>query len=176
MGILKSIYKNFSKYWNSTEIPEIPEIPELPELSELSKDSTSLAPYPLEYSECKPFMPLHDGDRVYCTKVYDGDTVTVCWIDSHGEKVRIGCRIDGIDTPEIRGSSAEEKELALRAKDRLSKEVLNKYVVIRNQGIEKYGRVLADLETDTRVSIKEYMLEDPELCKPYTGGTKQKWD
>jgi len=140
------------------------------------KDSNLMAPYPMDYSECEPFMPLRDGDKVFCTKVYDGDTVTLCWIDNHKNKVRIGCRIDGIDTPEIRGSSPEEKELALRAKERLSNEVLNEFVTIRNQGIEKYGRVLADLETDKHVSIKEFMLEDTELCKPYNGGKKETWD
>ena len=167
MDILKYVYNLLNSKKNSTEVSHDPEN---------SKDSRTLAPYALNYSECQPFMPLHDGDKVYCSKVYDGDTVTVCWVDSHGNKVRIGCRIDGIDTPELRGSSAVEKELALRAKERLSKQVLNKHVVIRNQGLEKYGRVLADLETETCVSIKQYMLEDPELCKEYSGGTKQKWD
>lgn len=131
---------------------------------------------PLEYSECQKFVPLHDGDMVYCTRAYDGDTVTICWLDSRGEKVRIGCRIKGIDTPEIRGSSKEEKVLAYKAKERISKAVVNKFVTIRNEGTEKYGRVLADLETDEHKSIAEYMMEDPEICKPYVGGTKQKWD
>ena len=134
-----------------------------------------LEPLDFEYSECEPFMPLRDGDKVYCCKVYDGDTVTICWLDNRGVKVRISCRINGIDTPEIRGSSPAEKSLALKAKEKMSKAVLNKYVTIRNEGFEKYGRVLADLQTDEHVSIKNYMLEDPELCKPYEGGTKQIW-
>ena len=46
--------------------------------------------YPMDYSECEPFMPLHDGDRAYCCKIYDGDTVTLCWLDNRGNKVRIG--------------------------------------------------------------------------------------
>lgn len=141
-----------------------------------NKQKNDLAPYEMVYSECKAFIPLRDGDKVFCTKVYDGDTVTLCWLDKNGEKVRIGCRINGIDTPELRGSSEEEKVLALKAKERLSKEVLNKFVIIRNEGLEKYGRVLADLETDDHKSIMEYMLEDSEICKPYTGGTKETWD
>ena len=82
---------------------------------------------------------------VFCTRAYDGDTVTICF-------------------------------LAYRAKERLSKVVVNQFVTIRNEGTEKYGRVLADLETDEHKSIAEYMMEDPEICKPYSGGTKQKWD
>ncbi|CAN0025304.1 unnamed protein product [Laminaria digitata] len=46
----------------------------------------------MEYSECQPFIPLRDGDKVFCTKVYDdGDTVTLCWLDT-GKEVSIGCR------------------------------------------------------------------------------------
>lgn len=152
-------------------------------LNLLTRENTSenspgkqLAPYAMTYDECKKFVPLRDGDKVFCTKVYDGDTVTLCWLDNHGEKVRIGCRIYGIDTPELRGSSDDEKMLALRAKERLSKEVLNKFVTVRNEGVEKYGRVLADLSTDDHESIMEYMLEDSEICKPYSGGKKQKWE
>ena len=128
-----------------------------------------------EYDECKPFVPLNDGDIVYCTKVYDGDSVTICWLDKNGDKVRIGCRIKDIDTPELRSSTEKEKMLAYRAKERLSSAVLNKFVTIRNEGKEKYGRVLADLETAEHKSISRYMLEDAEICKPYNGGKKEVW-
>lgn len=132
----------------------------------------------LEYSDCVPYMPLQDGAVVYVCKCYDGDTLTISWFDeSISSGVRIGCRINGIDTPEIRGSSDYEKDLAYKAKDRLLQKVMGKFVTIRNPSLEKYGRVLADLEVDDDCpSIKYYMLEASDICKPYNGGTKEKWE
>lgn len=139
-----------------------------------------LADESMEYADCEPYMPLKDGDVVYVCKVYDGDTVTIAWFDPSikegNNRVRIGCRINGIDTPEIRGSSDYEKTLALKAKDRMYKKVMGRFVTIREPALEKYGRVLADLEVGDCDSVKDYMLEASDICKPYNGGTKQEWD
>jgi len=131
----------------------------------------------LEYSECNAFIPLPEGSVVYVCKVYDGDSLTISFTHPiTDEPVRIGCRINGIDTPEIRGSSTKEKELAYLAKERLSRVTSGKFVTIINPGIEKYGRVLCDLKTNEIESIKDHMLSDPNICKPYSGGTKESWD
>ena len=129
----------------------------------------------LEYDKCKQFMPLQHGEIAYCSSVYDGDTIRLCWTDNNNN-VRSLCRINGIDTPEIRGSSSFEKELGLKAKERLDKVVTGKWVKIINPGVEKYGRILSDIQTDDISSIKDYMLADPSLAKPYFGGKKQSWD
>lgn len=129
----------------------------------------------LTYKNCEPFLPLKDGNQAMVIKVFDGDSVTLGWTDIDDKNVRLPCRISGIDTPEMRGSSAREKELALRAKDRLQTKVLGKLVTIRSPSTEKYGRVLANLETDDCVSVASYMLEDKEICRPYQGGKKGSW-
>jgi len=50
--------------------------------------------------------------------VYDGDSCTVNVDIGFGwRKTKLKCRLYGIDTPEIRGSSAEEKELAYAVKN-----------------------------------------------------------
>ena len=51
--------------------------------------------------------------------VYDGDTLTVDASPWPGFTVRTSVRIDGIDTPEIRGKCDAEKALAVQARDRL---------------------------------------------------------
>ena len=56
-----------------------------------------------------------------------------------------------------------EKALAERAKERLTDAVLGKFVTIRNPGVEKYGRVLSDLQTSEHESITNYMLADPDI-------------
>lgn len=135
-----------------------------------------LAEEELTYEECEQYLPLREGDVVFVLKAYDGDTCTLGWVDHAGNKVRSSCRINGIDTPELRGSSAHEKQLGLLAKKRLEDVTVGEFVTIREPGKEKYGRVLCDLQTDTIESVREYMLADPSICKPYEGGTKQSWD
>lgn len=129
----------------------------------------------LTYEECEQFLPLRDGDVVYCPSVYDGDSARLTWNDSSGNKVRSLLRLKGVDTPELRTSSEKEKALALRATERLESVVVGKFVTIRGPETEKYGRVLADLETDSVKSAMYYMLEDSEICVPYDGGKKKSW-
>lgn len=135
-----------------------------------------LAREELTYEECEQFLPLRDGDVVFCPSCYDGDSFRLTWIDGSGNKSRIIGRLSGVDTPEMRGSSDKEKALALRAKQRLSDAVTGKFVTIRNPDVEKYGRSLSDLEVGDIKSISDYMLVDPEICRPYEGGKKVSWD
>ena len=130
----------------------------------------------LAYENCEPFLPLRDGDVVFCPSCYDGDSFRLTWIDSSGYKSRIMGRLSGVDTPEIRGSSDKEEALALRAKQRLSDAIAGEFVTIRKPGEEKYGRALCDLQTDTLASVSEYMLADPDICCPYGGGKKVDWN
>ncbi|AAK14582.1 unnamed protein product [Ectocarpus sp. 4 AP-2014] len=135
-----------------------------------------LAEEELTYEECEPFLPLRDGDVVFCPSCYDGDSFRLTWTDRSGYKSRIMGRLLGVDTPEIRGSSDKEKALALRAKQRLSDVISGEFVTIRKPGNEKYGRALCDLQTDTLASVSEYMIADPDICRPYDGGKKVSWD
>jgi len=130
----------------------------------------------LAYEECQTFMPLRDGDVAFCPSVYDGDSFRLCWTDHTGRKYKIMGRLAGVDTPELRGSSEKEKALALVAKKRLEDAIAGQFVTIRNPGVEKYGRSMSDLQVKQISSVADHMLAAPELCKRYTGGTKQKWD
>jgi len=123
----------------------------------------------LEYSNCKTFLPLKEGSRAIVVKVYDGDTITLAFFH-HGEPARISCRINGIDTPELRRSSDYEKALAYEAKDLLSNALLGKIVTIINPGKEKYGRVLADVYLDN-LHLNQWLLDERYAVK-YDGGTK----
>lgn len=145
------------------------------ELQEYPPRGVIRATRPIDYDDCIPFLPLSHGDVVYVCKVYDGDTVTLAWLNTIGVKVRISCRISGIDTPEIRGSSEHEQSLAYAAKKRLEDAVDGQFVSILKPAQEKYGRVLCDLATDKYVSVAEYMLQDPSICRPYDGGKKVIW-
>ena len=129
----------------------------------------------LTYEECERYLPLRDGDVVFCPSVHDGDSFRICFIDHHGNKVKLMGRLSGVDTAELRGSSEKEKSLALRAKKRLEDAVADEFITIRNPGVEKFGRPLCDVEVGEIKSVTDYMLADPEICVPYSGGKKQSW-
>ena len=81
---------------------------------------------------------------VRIVEVYDGDTVTfICHYKGNYEKYKL--RLYGIDTPEIKTRSINEKELGLKARDVLSEKILNKLVFVEFLKEEKYGRKLGTI-------------------------------
>lgn len=113
--------------------------------------------------------PIHRGIVV---KVYDGDTITVA--STLGSVLyRFRIRLRGIDTPEIKGSSEEEKAMALVARDALSAQIMGHQVYLRNLGNEKYGRILADVYLNN-VHMNQWMMQQGH-ARAYDGGTKLGW-
>ena len=107
----------------------------------------------------------------YC---YDGDTCNAKMLGVPDSLKKIKIRINGIDTPEIKGECEEEKKLALEAKQFIN-ELIEKSTIVylKNMKWGKYGgRVVADLYIDKR-DYKEY-LKDKEFYVEYHGGKKTK--
>ena len=125
----------------------------------------------IEWKDTKPFVvPLNGGHVI---KVYDGDTITVANklpIYHCNDMFRFSVRLNGIDTPEIKGKNDDEKEAAKVAKNALSEKILHKYVVLKNVSTEKYGRILADVYLGD-LHINKWML-DNRYAVSYDGGTK----
>ena len=125
----------------------------------------------IEWKDTKPFVvPLNGGHVI---KVYDGDTITVANklpIYHCNDMFRFSVRLNGIDTPEIKGKNEDEKEAAKVAKNALSEKILNKYVTLKNVANEKYGRVLADVYLGD-LNLNNWMLEN-RFAVSYDGGTK----
>ena len=84
-------------------------------------------------------------------------------------------RVLGIDTPEIRGKCAEEKELALKARIFANKVFRSAdKIEFKNLQWGKYGgRLLSDVYLDDKLYYK--MIIDEGLAKPYDGKTKKSW-
>lgn len=121
----------------------------------------------------KPFVPpLHEGIVV---KVYDGDTITIVSQLPYPESpyFRFSVRLAGIDTPEMKGKSENEKIKAVQARDALSALILNKCIQLQNVTTEKYGRLLADVYLDN-LHLNKWMI-DKGFAVPYNGGTKSAW-
>ncbi|WP_345985741.1 thermonuclease family protein [Sulfurimonas sp. HSL-1656] len=108
------------------------------------------------------------------TSIYDGDTFRAtikAWPLLIGE--RIGIRINGVDTPEMRGKCQAEKDLARKAKQHAVSLLRNaKVVELRNMKRGKYFRIVADVYADG-VSVGQSLINN-SLAVQYDGGTKTK--
>jgi endonuclease YncB( thermonuclease family) len=116
-------------------------------------------------------FPIKSGRVIKC---YDADTITIASKLPYDASplYRLSVRLNGIDAPEIKGKSAEEKEVAKEARDFLSSLVLNKMIRLENVESEKYGRILADVYLG-EVHLNELLLKERYAVK-YDGGTKLK--
>jgi endonuclease YncB( thermonuclease family) len=118
-----------------------------------------------------PFVPpLTSG---YVIKVYDGDTITIASklpYDNNSPVYRFHVRLRGIDSPEIKGKSEDEKRAAKKAQEALENLILHKNVKLKNLQTEKYGRILADVYYKN-IHINQWML-DNHYAIDYNGGTK----
>ena len=107
--------------------------------------------------------------------VYDGDTfrVNIASLPPIVGK-NIAIRVNGVDTPEIRGKCQYEKNLALEARDFVRGKLANaKEIKLTNLQRGKYFRVVANVVIDG-VSLEQELL-DNELAYEYSGGKKLKW-
>ena len=107
--------------------------------------------------------------------VYDGDTFRVD-INSLPPIVgkNIAIRLNGVDTPEIRGKCQYEKDLALKARDFVRNKLANaKEIKLTKLQRGKYFRVVADVMIDG-VSLEKELLEN-KLAYKYTCGKKSSW-
>lgn len=107
--------------------------------------------------------------------VTDGDTFKARVPVWQGIEVTTGVRIQGVDTPELRGKCEHERVLAGKAKEALS-EILNagKAITLRNVDDDKYsGRVAAQVFVDGE-SVAEKLIKRG-LARPYDGGKRSGW-
>jgi len=146
-----------------------------PAPSEEEPESRPMIPNPsIEWKDCQPFVPPVTSG--YVVKVYDGDTITVASKLPYPESplYRFPVRLNGIDTPEIKGKTEDEKISAQAAKQALENLILHRTVVLKNTHQEKYGRILADVYLD-QLHLNQWML-DNKYAVPYDGGTKKSPD
>lgn len=106
-----------------------------------------------------------------CVDVYDGDTIKVVFaVDGMDDVYRWNCRINRIDTPEIRTKNKKEKDFAKVVRDKLREKILNKLVIVDCQDFDKYGRLLAEIYHSELLQIDN--LNGKELLNNFGKGTE----
>ena len=109
--------------------------------------------------------------NAHVVSVYDGDTFTADAIPWPGITIRTSVRVDGVDTPEIRGECQAEKDMAIEARE-FAEAALGESVLLADVRQGKYaGRVVARVlagEQDLAT-----MLVEAGLGRVYHGGTRE---
>lgn len=131
----------------------------------------------ISYKETEVFIPQIQFAKVI--KVYDGDTITVAAKLPFNESpiYRFSVRLRSIDSPEIKGESKKECELAIESRDALHNLIFGKIIELKNNGKEKYGRLLADIYYNN-IHVNKWMVDNNYAVK-YDGGKKIRssdWD
>ena len=105
--------------------------------------------------------------------VYDGDTFTADAVPWPGQTNRVSVRVNGVDTPEIRGKCEGEKRRAVEARD-FARARLKGGVRLRNVRLGKYaGRVVADVYVGPD-NLADLLIA-AGLGRPYHGGARRGW-
>lgn len=104
----------------------------------------------------------YDFKNAKYIETYDGDTFYVDIPSLHpifGQ--RLGVRIKGIDTPEIRSSNKYEKLLGKKAKAETEKILeSSKKIVLKNCTKGTFSRIVCDIETDTCEDLGKHLIEN----------------
>ena len=109
-------------------------------------------------------------------RVIDGDTFDATVMLNGDIRVPVRVRIRDIDTPEIHGKCAAEREMAARAKTRLGEMLpVGSVVELTNIKDDKYlGRIDANV-ADARGGDVGRALVRAGLGRPYNGGKRAGW-
>lgn len=110
--------------------------------------------------------------------VYDGDTATLGFPIPNTDIIfKWKCRLQGIDTPELRTKDMIEKKLAIEAKNALEEMMkINSIVKIHCGKFDKYGRILVNIYTlnedySEKECVNDFLLKNNYAVK-YYGGKK----
>ena len=106
--------------------------------------------------------------------VYDGDTVRVEAAMWPGLIWKGSVRVDGVDTPEIRGKCEAEKAQARAARDFVRARI-GKQVTLVDVKKGKYaGRVVARIRLADGSDLTELLIQQ-DHGRPYEGGRRRGW-
>ncbi|MCH7499244.1 MAG: thermonuclease family protein [Nitrospinae bacterium] len=107
--------------------------------------------------------------------VYDGDTFTVEAYPWPGLGAKANVRLNGVDTPEIRGKCNAENQKAIEAREFVKGLILGELVFLENVKYGKYGgRVIADVKLNGGDTLATKIIHQG-LGREYHGGAREGW-
>ena len=139
-----------------------------------SRTGAHQVPVGLEPGQVPSYVPPICEGRVI--KVYDGDTITVATpVPGSDDRTvyKFSVRLAGIDCPELRSESNDERFMARNAQRATSGQLLGKVVALRNVRTEKYGRLLCDVWVGDR-HINQWLINEGHAVA-YEGGKRKQW-
>ena len=102
---------------------------------------------------------------------YDGDTFKLEMDVGFGNRHYAAVRLDGVDTPELRGGSDLTKASAKLARDKAEVFVRSGVAIFHcTVWLGKYGRPIGEIYVDGK-RLSEYLIS-LRLGIPYTGGSR----
>lgn len=116
--------------------------------------------------------------RCHLRDVIDGDTVELEVELGFHARLTVRVRLEGIDTPELRGKTFDERRRAQDAQALVAQwcEARADRIILRTvrDGRDKFGRLLATLiDQDTGETVQDSLIA-AKLAVPYDGQTKRK--
>lgn len=112
--------------------------------------------------------------QVEIIRTIDGDTFLARVRQRDGRDLVVSVRLRGIDAPELKASCAQELDKAEAAADALRNLLAQGGVTISNLGLDKYGRVLADVATRRTANVSAALLAGG-FARSYNGGHRDGW-
>ena len=129
-------------------------------------------PETIDTKTLQNYIPQITEGRVI--NVYDGDTIHIAgFVLNNPQLFKFSVRLNGIDCPEMKSGKSPDKTehaVAVMAKIFLSETIGGNIVTLQNVGLDKYGRLLADVYFQGRHLNTEMV--DKRLAVRYDGGTK----
>ena len=108
-------------------------------------------------------------------EVIDGDTLSVRIAIWPGQTVQTLVRLEGVDTPELKGKCAAERSQGAQAKAFVQEVLGDGPAVLRHVRFGKYaGRVLARVATRSGDDVAHLLIERG-FGRVYAGGRRQGW-
>ena len=104
---------------------------------------------------------------------YDGDTITLLLDQGFRTQRAESVRLNGVDTPELRGGTDLTKRLGYIARDHVRTlcEEATSLVFISHRWSGKYGRPIGDLLINDDFLLSQALI-DAHLGVPYDGGSR----
>ncbi|WP_439817764.1 thermonuclease family protein [Zavarzinia sp. CC-PAN008] len=113
--------------------------------------------------------------RAQVLNVVDGDTIEVRVLIWLGQEVTTLVRLEGIDTPELRGQCADERTRAHAARQALAALLGDGGVELSGVQMDKFGgRVVAQVKGADGRDLAAALVAQG-YARPYAGGRRQPW-